>query len=132
MTRFRQLVATVLAVCVGGTTLVQGAQAAVISTEQVALAQPGVPRGDGRAHLQAALDRADVAAALQARGVDPDAARQRVAALTDAEADALAAQIDAAPAGGDVLGTIVFIFVLLLITDILGFTKVYPFTRSIR
>ena len=33
---------------------------------------------------------------------------------------------------GDVIGVIVFIFVLLLITDILGFTKIFPFTRSIR
>ncbi len=46
---------------------------------------------------------------------------------------ALADQLDHAPAGaGGVLGTIVLIFLLLLITDILGFTKVYPFTRSIR
>jgi hypothetical protein len=44
----------------------------------------------------------------------------------------VAAQIDAAPAGGDVLGVIIFIFVLLLVTDILGFTKIFPFTRSIR
>jgi hypothetical protein len=74
-----------------------------------------------------------VIAALEARGVSVDAARARVAALTDAEAAHVAAQIDAAPAGADgVLGTIVFIFVLLLITDILGFTKIFPFTRSIR
>ena len=60
-------------------------------------------------------------------------ARARVDVLSDAEAQAMARQIDAAPAGAsDVLGTIVFIFVLLLITDILGFTKIYPFTRSIR
>lgn len=46
---------------------------------------------------------------------------------------ALADQLDHAPAGASgVLGAIVFIFLLLLITDILGFTKVYPFTRSIR
>ena len=32
----------------------------------------------------------------------------------------------------DVLGVIVFIFVLLLITDILGLTKIFPFTRSVR
>ena len=41
--------------------------------------------------------------------------------------------LDTAPTGAsDVLGTIVFIFLLLLITDILGFTKIFPFTRSIR
>jgi hypothetical protein len=45
----------------------------------------------------------------------------------------LSDQLDKAPAGAsDVLGTIVFIFVLLLITDLLGFTKVFPFTHSLR
>ncbi|HET9822968.1 MAG TPA: PA2779 family protein [Burkholderiaceae bacterium] len=86
----------------------------------------------GRALLERSLQRADVVAALQARGVNVDAARARVAALTDEEAAQVAAEIDKAPAGGDVVGTIVFIFVLLLITDILGFTKVFPFTRPIR
>ena len=86
----------------------------------------------GRALLEHSLQRADVVAALQARGVNVDAARARVAALTDEEAAQVAAEIDKAPAGGDVVGTIVFIFVLLLITDILGFTKVFPFTRPIR
>ena len=62
-----------------------------------------------------------------------DAARARIAALSDQEVVALADQLDHAPAGASgVLGAIVFIFLLLLITDILGFTKVYPFTRSIR
>ena len=74
-----------------------------------------------------------VVAALQARGVDPAAARARVAALGDAEAAYLAQQIDLAPAGGDsLLGVLVFIFVLLLVTDILGLTKVFPFTKSVR
>ena len=98
----------------------------LIGPEQVVAAQ------GGRALLEQTLQRADVVAALQARGVSVDDARARVAALTDVEAAQVAAQIDQAPAGGDVLGTIVFIFVLLLITDILGFTKIFPFTRSIR
>ena len=59
-------------------------------------------------------------------------ARSRVAALTDAEAAQVADNINSAPAGGsDILGTIVIIFLILLVTDILGFTKVFPFTRSI-
>ena len=80
------------------------------------------------------LARADVAAGLQERGVSVDQARQRVAALTDDEVATVAHTIDTAPVGAsaDVLGVIVTIFVVLLITDILGFTKVFPFTRSIR
>jgi hypothetical protein len=65
--------------------------------------------------------------------VDLVHARARVAALTDAEAQMLVDQIDTSPAGAsDILGALVFIFVLLLVTDILGLTKVFPFTRSAR
>ena len=45
---------------------------------------------------------------------------------------AVAGKIDALPAGGEFVGVLVFIFVLLLITDILGFTKVYSFARPVR
>lgn len=132
MTSFRRSIAAVLTVCLTTTTFMHSAQATVISTEQLAAVQAPGERSEGHARLNATLDRADVVAALEARGVDPLAARERIASLTDADAAMLAGEIDRAPAGGDVLGTIVFIFVLLLITDLLGFTKVYPFTRSIR
>lgn len=130
---FRRSVALFTAACLASTGLLQSAQATSISTEQVAAA---ALQADGRSadhqRLQAALDRGDLAAALQARGVSTDELRARVNALTDAEAAQLTAQIDAAPAGGDVLGVLFSIFVILLVTDILGFTKVFPFTRSIR
>jgi intracellular sulfur oxidation DsrE/DsrF family protein len=133
-TRSRRFIAAVLtvsmaSVSVAQTTAVTAAPAALLSAEQVQqAAQPA-----GRALLERTLQRADVVAALEARGVSVQAARERVAALTDAEAAQVAAQIDAAPAGaGDVLGVIVFIFLVLLVTDILGFTKIFPFTRSIR
>ncbi len=50
--------------------------------------------------------------------------------MSDAEAAALADQIDTLPAGGaDVLGVLLTVFIILLITDILGFTKIFPFTK---
>ena len=57
-----------------------------------------------------------------------------MAALTDEEVHKIAGNMDKLPAGGDggVLEVLLTIFVVLLITDILGFTKVFPFTRSIR
>ena len=36
------------------------------------------------------------------------------------------------PAGGDILGLVFTVFIILLVTDILGLTKVFPFTRSVR
>ena len=108
----------------------QSTQAAMISTAQVAATDAGA---QARARLANELQRADVQAALERNGIDPLAAQARVAALSDDEAASLAQQVDALPAGGDgLLGALVLIFVVLLVTDILGLTKVYPFTRSVR
>lgn len=133
MKLFRRSVALFTAACLASTGLLQSAQATSISTEQLAAATlQADATSAGHQRLHAALDRDDLAAALQARGVSTDELRARVNALTDAEAAQLMAQIDAAPAGGDVLGVLFSIFIILLVTDIMGFTKVFPFTRSIR
>ena len=83
-----------------------------------------------RQHIDATLKRQDLRSALQDRGVKMDEVQARVAALTDQEATQLAQQIDQAPAGGDGLGVIVFLFLLLLFTDILCLTHVFPFTSK--
>lgn len=108
----------------------QSVQAALISTEQV------VASGNSqqeRAKLAAALDRPEVQAQLEKFGINQSDAQARIAALTDAEVASVSHQIDNLPAGGDgVVGALVFIFIVLLVTDILGLTKVFPFTRSVR
>lgn len=108
----------------------QSVQAAIVSTEQVVTAAAAE---QNRAKVAATFERADVQAELQKMGVSTDEARARVAAMSDAEAASVANKIDSLPAGGDgIIGAIVFIFVLLLVTDILGLTKVFPFTKSMR
>lgn len=88
--------------------------------------------GQDRAKISAFLDRTDVLAQLQKQGVTANEAKARVYALTDDEAHNIAGKLDKLPAGGDgVLGVLLTIFIVLLITDILGFTKVFPFTHSI-
>lgn len=103
----------------------------MVSTEQVAHLGGDAQAAPGQARLTAALSRADVRAALERQGVDPAQALDRVAALTDDEADRLARQIEDAPAGG-IIGALLVVFFVLLVTDILGLTKVFPFTRSVR
>ncbi|HEO99048.1 MAG: PA2779 family protein [Campylobacterales bacterium] len=80
--------------------------------------------------------RQDVAKILEQMDVDPKTIEERVAAMTDEEASKFAQEIDTLPAGSDALGSLigaaVFVFVVLLITDILGLTKVFNFTRSVR
>lgn len=99
---------------------VVGTDAAVQAVEHEAL----------KDRLQAYLARDDVRKQLRAYGVDPTEAQQRVDSLTPAEAQQLAGRLDEIPAGGnEIIGALLFIFVLLLITDLLGLTDVYPFTR---
>jgi hypothetical protein len=104
--------------------------ARVVSTEEV-LSRSTTPASD-RATLDALLARDDVRAQLEALGVDPADARARVQALDDQDARELAARIDQLPAGSGVLGVLFAVFVILLVTDILGFTKIFSFTRSVR
>jgi hypothetical protein len=103
----------------------------VIGTEEVAREAAGAPLDRGS--LQAMLGRDDVRRSLEALGVDPRAASARVDALTDAEIERLAGQVGTLPAGGaSVLGVLFAVFVILLVTDILGLTRIFPFTRPIR
>ncbi len=112
-------------VCVAGLGVPLPASAGIVTTDQVAASAP-------RERVRDFLDRQEVRSKLESLGVDASAAKARVDALTDQEAADLAARIDQLPAGGDVLGLIFAVFVILLITDILGFTKVFPFTRAVR
>lgn len=134
MKRTTRWIASLLVACLSFAGTAQSVSAAgLVSTEQVAASEGVKSATAQREHVNATLARADVAAALAERGVSVDQARARVAALTDDEVATVSQTIDTAPAGAsDVLGVIVTIFVVLLITDILGFTKVFPFTRSIR
>jgi hypothetical protein len=67
-------------------------------------------------------------------GISPEEAKKRIDSLTDEEIENIASRIDRLPAGGDGLGAIVgaalLIFIILLITDILGFTDVFPFVKK--
>jgi len=103
------------------------AHAAVIGTEAVVSAQQAE---FDRARVQSLLGRAEIKQQLLAAGVDPSQVSARVDALNDNEVHQLAAKIDQLPAGGDALGVLVFVFIVLLITDILGFTDVFPFVKK--
>jgi hypothetical protein len=132
MSLFRRITATVLSASIVFSGMAYAAPSALIGTEQVAAAVTTAAQSDIRARLLGTLERTDLVAALEARGVSVSDVRSRVDALTDAETTQLMAQIDQAPAGGEVLGVLFSIFIILLVTDILGLTKIFPFTRSVR
>ena len=106
------------------------AHAGMIGTEAVVNAAQAQ---QNRERLHSALNRDDVQAQLLARGVDPAQVKSRVDSLTDEELQTLATNMDQLPAGGDsFLGALVFIFIVLLITDILGLTNIFPFVKHNR
>lgn len=128
MNQLKRLMACVL---IASTTLMGmplTAQASMVSTSEAMATQAGDANRD---KVTAFLAREDVRTALEAQGVSSAAATDRVRAMSDAEVSQLASRVDQAPAGG-ILGLIFTVFIVLLITDIFGLTKVFPFTRSIR
>jgi hypothetical protein len=131
MPRVNRNLARVLVVCVGflGAPM-PAAHAELIATDRV---EEAAQAQTARAYVGSLLDRADVRAALQKQGVSADEAKARVAALSDSEVEGLAQRIQTLPAGAGGFETVLWIgflvFLILLITDILGFTKVFPFTR---
>jgi hypothetical protein len=126
ITKLRRLIASLLVVSIAGLGLPLPVQAGMVGTDAVVSSTSAE-----RARIATFLDREDVRAQLQAQGVSPDDVKARVAVLTDEEAAQLAGRIDSLPAGG-ILGLILLVFLILLITDILGLTKVFPFTRPVR
>lgn len=103
------------------------AYASIVGTD-IAIAQQ---QSDiDRAKLLAMFERNDLRDELIAQGVDPDAARERIAALSDEEVTAMVGQVDQLPNGGDAVGVVIFLFLVLLFTDIMGWTDVYPFVKK--
>lgn len=74
----------------------QTAQAGMIGTDQVISAANAQ---SDRTTVLNLLGRSDVASQLQSLGVDPQTARDRVAAMTDQEVRTLAGNINSLPAG---------------------------------
>jgi N-acetylglucosamine-6-phosphate deacetylase len=78
----------------------------------------------------------DVVDVLVSQGIDPAEATARIASLSDAEVVRLADRIEQLPAGGDAFATIavasIVVFVVLLVTDIMGYTDIFPFVKKRR
>ena len=130
MKNFKKLVSTGLIVCITLAGLPFSAQARIVATEEITA--PAAINSASRDSVNQFFARDEVRQAMLGQGVTQQAALERVAAMSDAEVAQLAGRIEQAPAGGDVLGILFTVFIVLLVTDIMGLTKVFPFTRSVR
>lgn len=129
MSQFKRFVASLVIVATALVGLPLKANAAIVATDSALQSSQSAAQ---RERVTEFLLRADVQKEMQSQGLGANQAIERVAAMTDAEVAQLAGRIDQAPAGGDILGVLFTIFIILLVTDILGLTKVFPFTRSVR
>ena len=89
---------------------------------------------DARDHLKTLISKNDIKKSLISQGIDPMEAKARVDSLSDSEVIEVADKIEQLPAGGGAFGAViaasVIVFLVLLLTDILGYTDVFPFVKS--
>jgi hypothetical protein len=89
---------------------------------------------EARDYLKSLISRNDIRKSLLDKGIDPNELKMRVESLSDSEAIAVADQIEQLPAGGGAIGIIIgaalIVFLVLLATDILGYTDVFPFVKK--
>lgn len=103
-------------------------QAAMVTTPEVMQSQQSEY---DRQQLVELLDREDVQKQLLDYGVAPEQVKDRVNKMTDTEVAQLNEQIADMPAGG-ILGAILLIFVVFVITDVIGATDIFSFIHPVR
>ncbi len=102
-------------------------QAAMVTTPDVLQSQQ---TEYDRQQLVELLDREDVQKQLLDYGVAPEQVKDRVSKMTDTEVAQLNEQIADMPAGG-ILGAILLIFVVFIITDVIGATDIFSFVHPV-
>mgnify|MGYP001823216094 CR=1 FL=1 len=104
------------------------ARAAMISNDVVI---NHVQHSNAKAELLQTINRSDVKQQLLDMGVNPENIESRIKLMTHEEISQLNQQIGELPAGGDVLGVLLIIFIVFVITDIIGATDIFPFIKPV-
>jgi len=105
------------------------AQAAMIGNQQIINQNHPDQTRDS---LQQLLQQETARQQLQAWGVSPDQLKSRIDSLTDAELASINRQVNDLNAGGNILGILLVIFIVFVITDVIGATDIFPFIHPVR
>ncbi len=124
---YQRILCALLAISFLGLNVNQVAVAAIVTTDQLVSAKEIDVK---REQVRDWLARDEVRNLLMQRGVDAEQAKARVSSMTDQEVVMVSNKIDELPAGGDVVGLLLVIFLVLVITDILGITDVFTFIKK--
>lgn len=100
----------------------QSAGAGVIGTEA---AMQSDDRNARIERINSVLSRDNVEQQLRKLGVDPVDAKQRIAALSDAELASLEQRMDELPAGAGALEVLGIVLLVLLVLELVGVTDIF-------
>lgn len=118
----RDIVFRLVAICLVGLGAMQPSFAGVVDTGYVVETEA---RQASLERMEAFLVREDVASRLVAHGVDSGVVLERIGSLSNDELLALEGQIEDQIAGGDALGVIGAVFLVLLILELVGVTDIF-------
>ena len=104
------------------------AQAAIISNGQVI---HQIQQANDKTALLQTIKSVDVQEQLLSMGVTTADIESRVNQMTQEEISQLNQQIDQLPAGGGVLGVALVVFIVFVVTDVIGATDIFPFIHSV-
>lgn len=103
-------------------------QAAMVDNEQlIAQTQHSISKQE----VLSQLERQDIQDKLVSLGVDMNDAKQRINQMTSEELAQMQQNIDEMPAGSGIIGAILVVFIVLVVTDMLGATDVFGFVHNI-
>ena len=105
-------------------------QAAIIGNETIINQAPSALTRD---HMQELLGQESARQQMQAWGISPELITARINRLTDAELARINQEADTLKAGGtNVLGVLLIIFIVFVITDVIGATNIFPFIHPVK
>ena len=105
-------------------------QAAIIGNETIINQAPSALTRD---NMQELLGQESARQQMQAWGVSPELITARINRLTDAELARINQEADTLKAGGtNVLGVLLIIFIVFVITDVIGATNIFPFIHPVK
>lgn len=128
MTLFKRALAIALSISLTSLSL-GSAQAAIVSNQQIIDKTYQV--NDKQTLLQT-INREDVQQQLLSMGVSSADIESRINQMTHEEIAQLNQQMTELPAGADGLGIVVLVFLVFVITDIIGATDIFPFIHPVR
>ena len=114
-------------VAIGVMSLSIPAQAALVGTEQI------ISEASGQIFDQKEMQqkRDWIQVKLEEGGISPADSALRVSSLSDEQVIQVHKRMDEMPAGAGVAGTVLLIFAILAVTDLMGVTDIFPFIRPV-